>query len=179
MKLFLAGLSVGLAVFPIALYVYLVSGAAPVATSAPEMPFEKRIARIARRATILKEMPKTTPITLDETNLLAGVPVYLQHCATCHGLPNHEITAIAKGMYPKPPQLFRGKGVTDDTPGQTYWKVANGIRLSGMPGFKQSLSEQQIWQVSLLLANAHTLPQSVQSALGQTITASDQQRIGK
>jgi mono/diheme cytochrome c family protein len=32
--------------------------------------------------------------------------------------------------------------------------VANGIRLTGMPAFKDILSETQIWQVSLLLANA-------------------------
>src|SRR5262245_53619158 len=51
-------------------------------------------------------------------------------------------------MFPKPPHLFRGKGVTDDEPGETYWKVANGIRLTGMPAFKNSLSETEMWQVS-------------------------------
>ncbi len=45
-------------------------------------------------------------------------------------------------------------GVSDDPPGETFWKVSNGIRLTGMPAFKNILSETQIWQVSLLLANA-------------------------
>jgi mono/diheme cytochrome c family protein len=45
-------------------------------------------------------------------------------------------------------------GVSDDPPGETYWKVANGIRLSGMPAFKGVLTENEMWQVSLLLANA-------------------------
>jgi len=45
-------------------------------------------------------------------------------------------------------------GVTDDPPGETYWKVANGIRLTGMPSYKGILSETEMWQVSLLLANA-------------------------
>jgi mono/diheme cytochrome c family protein len=45
-------------------------------------------------------------------------------------------------------------GVTDDPPGETYWKVANGIRLTGMPAFKDALTETEMWQVSLLLANA-------------------------
>jgi mono/diheme cytochrome c family protein len=48
--------------------------------------------------------------------------------------------------------------VTDDPAGETYWKVENGIRLSGMPGFKGALTDQQMWQVSILLANAHSLP---------------------
>jgi mono/diheme cytochrome c family protein len=44
--------------------------------------------------------------------------------------------------------------VSDDPPGEIYWKVANGIRLTGMPAFKSVLSETEMWQVSLLLANA-------------------------
>jgi mono/diheme cytochrome c family protein len=45
-------------------------------------------------------------------------------------------------------------GVSDDPPGETYWKVANGIRLSGMPSYNQVLSDTEMWQVSVLLANA-------------------------
>jgi mono/diheme cytochrome c family protein len=45
-------------------------------------------------------------------------------------------------------------GVTDDPPGETYWKVANGIRLTGMPSFEKVLTDTEMWQVSLLLANA-------------------------
>ena len=44
--------------------------------------------------------------------------------------------------------------MSDDPPGETYWKVANGIRLTGMPAYKGVLTENQIWQVSQLLANA-------------------------
>jgi mono/diheme cytochrome c family protein len=68
-------------------------------------------------------------------------------------------------MFPKPPKLLEGKGVTDDEPGETYWKVANGIRLTGMPGFGESLSQTQMWQVSLLVARADKLPESVKAAL--------------
>ncbi|HMC58879.1 MAG TPA: hypothetical protein VKJ01_06795, partial [Candidatus Solibacter sp.] len=56
-------------------------------------------------------------------------------------------------------------GVTDDPAGETYWKVANGIRLTGMPGFSGSLSTEQMWQVSLLLSNADKLPPTVRTAL--------------
>src|SRR2546421_6687709 len=49
--------------------------------------------------------------------------------------------AVAQGMYPEPPQLFHGTGVTDDDAWESYWKVENGIRMSGMPGFKGPLTE--------------------------------------
>jgi len=37
--------------------------------------------------------------------------------------------------------------------------------LTGMPGFSKSLNETQMWQVSLLLANADKLPASAKEAL--------------
>jgi hypothetical protein len=65
-------------------------------------------------------------------------------------------------MFPDAPPLWEMHhhgsetmmGVTDDPPGETYWKVANGIRLTGMPSYKDVLTETEMWQVSLLLANA-------------------------
>src|SRR5260221_305439 len=110
-------------------------------------------------------MPKNVPIQANEANYLAGADLYKQHCAVCHGLPLAPKSAIATGMYPHPPLLFEGKGVTDDEPGESYWKILNGIRLSGMPGFSKSLSETQMWQMALLVANADKLPPSVKTAL--------------
>jgi mono/diheme cytochrome c family protein len=46
-------------------------------------------------------------------------------------------------------------GVSNDSPGETWWKVSNGLRLSGMPAFQGVLSDNEIWQVSLLLSNAN------------------------
>ena len=165
MKTFLIGLIIGLILVPLCVYVYFVTGSAPVATAAPEMPFEKMLAHGALSAHIAKEMPKSVPVPADETNFAAGAQVYRENCAVCHGLPGGTPTAVARGMYPKPPKLLEGTGVTDDEPGETYWKVSNGIRLSGMPGFSESLSQTQMWQVSLLLAHADKLPDSVKTAL--------------
>jgi mono/diheme cytochrome c family protein len=68
-------------------------------------------------------------------------------------------------MFPKPPQLFHGTGVTDDPASETYWKAANGIRLSRMPSFKTKLSDTQLWQVSQLLAHANEIPGSMKKVL--------------
>jgi hypothetical protein len=66
--------------------------------------------------------------------------------------------------------LFKGHGVTDDPVGETYWKISNGIRLTGMPAYTNSLSQTETWQVSLLLANADKLPQRIRSALEEPLT---------
>lgn len=57
-------------------------------------------------------------------------------------------------------------GVSADAPGVSFWKIKNGIRLTGMASFKHILSDTQIWQVALLLHEAgHPLPESVTEVL--------------
>jgi thiosulfate dehydrogenase len=129
------------------------------------MPFERTLAKMALHARLDKEMPKSVPISADEPAYVAGAQIYKEHCAVCHGLAGQAQTAIAQGMFPKPPKLMEGTGVTDDPPGESYWKVAGGIRMTGMPGFEKTLSTTQMWQVSLLLANADKLPKTAKDIL--------------
>jgi thiosulfate dehydrogenase len=55
--------------------------------------------------------------------------------------------------------------VTDDPAWETYWKAKNGIRLTGMPGLKGALNDTQLWQVSVLLANADKISPAVKAVL--------------
>src|ERR1700720_4355703 len=162
---FIAGLILGLLLVPFGVYLYVASGSAPGATTDSDFPFEAFFAHKALNARIKKDMPKNVPIQPNEANYVAGAELYKQHCAVCHGLPLAPKTSIATGMYPKPPLLLEGKGVTDDEPGESYWKIFNGFRLTGMPGFSKSLSETQMWQLALLVANADKLPPSAKAVL--------------
>ena len=165
MKAFIAGLIIGVLLIVGGGVYYVMSGSAPVAVNDKPIPFEKFFAHKGLNARIEKEMPKSVPVAADETAFLAGADVYQHHCEICHGRPNTDQSSIAKGMFPKPPALFKGKGVTDDPAGETYWKVANGIRLTGMPGFKQELNDTEMWQVSMLLANADKISDAVKDRL--------------
>jgi len=170
MKSFITGLIVGLLVIPVAGYFYVRSGRMPVATSAPPLPLERYIAHTALHARLAKEAPKTVPMQATEDNLMAGADVYRNNCSGCHGLPARPSSTAADSFFPKPPQLFSNDDmVTDDPPGVTYWKVKNGIRLTAMPAFSSSLNSNQMWQVSLLLAQADKLPAAVQQKLAQPI----------
>jgi len=152
-------------------YWYFSSGRAPVAVTASEMPFERRLARLGLHA-YLDKLPHPEPqVPADETNLLAGAKVYREHCAVCHGVPDTSKTSIAEGMFPRPPQLFKGTGVTDDDAWESYWKVAGGIRMTGMPGFKDHLSETQLWQVAVLVKNADKISAAVKAELAGTSSA--------
>ncbi len=162
---FLLGVVFGILLIAASAYSYFAFGYAPVATAAAPIPFETSLAKMALRRVVSKQMPQAIPIAASEENFLAGAKVYRSYCVVCHGAATVTQTAIAKGEFPKPPELFKGKGVTDDPAAETWWKVANGIRLTGMPAFKGSLSDEQMWQVSLLLANADKLSDSVRVAL--------------
>lgn len=168
---FVFGLIIGLVAVPVIVYFYFSMGIAPVATSAAPMPFEKDFARMALHARLDKEMPKSVPVASDEAAFTVGAQIYKEHCAVCHGLPGLPQSAIATGMFPKPPKLMQGTGVTDDPPGETYWKVSGGIRMTGMPGFEKTLSTTQMWQVSLLCANADKLPASAKQILAEVPAA--------
>jgi len=159
------GILLGVLLIACGVYFYFSTGRAPVATADPPMPLEKKFAHMALNARIAKEKTPESPVVADEKGFLSGAEVYKHNCAVCHGLPDQPKTAIAQGMYPPPPQLFHGTGVSDDPASETYWKAENGIRLTGMPGFKGRLTETQIWEVSVLLANSDKIPASVKAAL--------------
>jgi len=161
----LLGIVLTLAALAAGVYFYFSTGRAPVAVTSPEMPFEHKMAHMAIDA-YLEKLPHPEPmVPADEANLLAGVKVYKENCAVCHGVPNAKPTAIAEGMAPRPPQLFKGTGVTDDEPWESYWKVENGIRMTGMPGFKDRLNETQIWQAAVLVKNADKITPAVKAEL--------------
>ena len=133
-------------------------GAVPVAVADAAFPLEKQVVRVPMQARIEREK-KDPPFGTSEDVFEGGAKVYRAQCASCHGTPGHDV-AFAKDMYPSAPQLWkkhtRGNvvGVSDDEAGETYWKVANGIRLTGMPSYSKVLSDTEMWQVSLLLKNA-------------------------
>jgi thiosulfate dehydrogenase len=164
---FIFGVLIGLILLPIGVYFYFASGHVPTAVSGRPMPFEKKLAKMGLNSALERQAPRSTPFQPTEADYTAGAWTYRENCAVCHGLPNQAKSTIAKGMYPEPPQLWKGKGVTDDPVGETYWKVDNGIRLTGMPGYKKTLDDHQIWQVSWLLANGDKLPASVTEILNR------------
>jgi thiosulfate dehydrogenase len=155
---FLLGVLLTLIAVPVAAYCYLRYGHPPVAVADAPLPYEADIVHIAMGKRIHAEMPAAAPIEASAPNLEIGAHIYRENCAMCHGLYGRP-TPFSQHMYPPPPPLWAPHGdgvvgVSDDPPGETYWKVANGIRLSGMPAFDHVLNETQMWQVTLLLANA-------------------------
>jgi thiosulfate dehydrogenase len=151
-------------------------GSPPVAVADPPFPWESQIVSVPLAARIHKELQKP-PFGASEDSFEAGAMIYSNSCAVCHGTPKQD-SKFARYMYPKAPQLFRKHanstvvGVSDDDPGVTFWKIRNGIRLTGMPTFQRLYSNEQMWDVALLLKNAdQPLPDPVTKLLEQGTAA--------
>lgn len=157
----LMGLILGVILSPLAVLAWFQFGKVPVAVADPPLPQEQLITSVPLNARIHRELVTNVPLQVDENNLISGAQVYRDQCASCHGY-HGKPSSFGAHMFPDAPPLWEVHhhgdetmvGVSDDPPGETYWKVANGIRLTGMPSYKTVLTDTQMWQVSLLLANA-------------------------
>ena len=148
----------GLLLLPLAVYIYLAFGHPPVATADKPFPLEAKIVGIPLQARIAREMPAASPIPASDENLNAGASLYKDKCEFCHGTADQP-SAVGRSTFPRAPQLWIKRpngsvGVSGDPVGATYWKIKNGIRLTAMPAYGSSLTETQLWQVSLLLSLA-------------------------
>jgi mono/diheme cytochrome c family protein len=162
----------GLLLLPLAIYLYLAFGKPPVAVGDEAFPFEERIVMVPLEARIQRELATAPPIAASDQNLNAGAGIYEDKCESCHGTAD-EPSGIGNKMFPHAPQFWRKPlngemSVGDDPVGETYWKIKNGIRLSGMPAYGKVLSETQLWQVSLLLSMADKpLPAEASRTVGR------------
>ena len=151
-----------LVVLGLAAYIGLRAGLMPANADATPGNLERWAAKTSLHATLAREAPRTpNPMPSTDANYAAGIKLYAENCAVCHGTSDGEPTNIARGLYQDPPQ-FAKHGVEDDPDGVSYWKVAHGIRLTGMPAFNRTLKDDQIWQIVMFLKNMDALPPAPQ-----------------
>ena len=172
MRGFILGVLVTLVLIGLVGYGLVRSGRIPANADAKAGGLELWAANTSLAATLRREAPSgPNPVPLTEANLMEGVRLYADHCAICHGTSAGvgAVSGIARGEYPGPPQLTTD-GVEDDPEGYTYWKVKHGIRLTGMPAWRDSLSDRQIWTLALLLKHMDKLPPEARAAWAQRPT---------
>jgi mono/diheme cytochrome c family protein len=139
-------------------YLTIVNGWTPANADDTPGAFEKWAARTSLRATIAREMPQGgAPIAPSVENVRAGLKLYGENCAFCHGLADGKATNSALGLFQKPPLLAK-RPVTNDPPGTVYWKIAHGVRFTGMPAYRETLTQDQLWQLTVFLQQMEKLP---------------------
>lgn len=72
-----------------------------------------------------------------------GFADYREMCAGCHGGPGLSRDVIGQGLYPMAPAL--AQSAKRLSPSELFWITKNGIKMTGMPAFGQTHSDDKIW----------------------------------
>ena len=76
--------------------------------------------------------------------IAAGAGLYNEMCTGCHLGPGVERSELSQGLYPSAPELARGD---DLTPAQQFWVIKHGVKLTAMPAWGKTHTDQLIWDM--------------------------------
>ena len=91
----------------------------------------------------------TAPLLDDERMVMAGFRHYREMCVGCHLAPGVNSTEIRKGLLPEPPKLQ--KAVEEWKPAELFWVIKNGVKMTGMPAWGPTHSDEKIWTMVAFL----------------------------
>lgn len=160
MRNLILGFAIGVIVVLAIAFLWVRFGLIDPRADTSESSIEKAIAMPSLDAAVDRHAPEVkNPLDSSDATLVAGMKIYQANCASCHGDISHPQGALAEALYPRAPQF------ADDAPdmpeNQNFYIIQHGVRLSGMPAWKQSLSDQEMWQVTTFLSHMDKLPPSV------------------
>ncbi len=114
---------------------------------------EKFAATTARRLAVPSNYRQLhNPVSTSPENLRAGMGHFADHCATCHANDGSGDTMFGNGLYPKPPDM-RSADTQDESDGELYYTIENGVRLTGMPAFgkEHDVGDADTWRLVLFI----------------------------
>jgi mono/diheme cytochrome c family protein len=74
----------------------------------------------------------------------AGAGLYGEMCAGCHLGPGVERSELSQGLYPQAPELAKGSG---HGPGEQFWIIKHGVKLTAMPAWGKTHPDPLIWDM--------------------------------
>lgn len=89
------------------------------------------------------------PLSPSESNVNAAGQIYVDECAQCHGDRGKGDGPEARSHYPLPADLTDPKRLANVADGEIFYQISEGRR--PMPSFKGRLTEDQRWQLVLLV----------------------------
>lgn len=129
------------------------------ATSMPPK-WEAAIAERCFTTSVARQAPKlVSPVAADSENLRAGMKIFRDSCAGCHGDAVTPSRWGTTSFYPRVPQF--GSAPPDKPDWQLFWIVKHGVRYTGMGGCNGLLADSDIWKVAEFLSHLRNLPPDV------------------
>jgi cytochrome c len=100
---------------------------------------------------VVRGKSESNPLKDTPAGAADGKEAFSHYCVACHGKDGQNTgVPFADRMSPPVPSLA-GKEVQSYSDGQLKWIIDYGIWPSGMPGSKNTLSDEEIWSIVLYL----------------------------
>jgi mono/diheme cytochrome c family protein len=99
---------------------------------------------------------KTNPLPETDEVLRQGQEAFLGSCSFCHGSDGRGGTSIGHSMDPPAADLSSAH-VQHWSDGELFWIVQNGVRHTGMPSWRSTISEDDTWKLARYI---HSLPRA-------------------
>ena len=116
---------------------------------------ETSLANAAKDVTIpLEAGKKTNPLPQTDAVVSQGQEVFLGSCAQCHGPDGRGDSNIGRNMDP-PAMDLSSPHVQHWSDAELFWIIQNGVRLTGMPSWRSSISDNDTWELARFI---HNLP---------------------
>jgi len=158
---FLLGVIVTLLILILGGLGYTLLGFFPTPANVPPPHLERALANGAMDASMERHAPHlTSPLMPTDQNLEDGMKLYTMNCALCHGGLDRKPSTLATSFYPPPPNLISDP--PDDPEWHIYYVIRTGARYTGMPAWDKTLTEQDMWKLTMLLSHMDKLPLGVQ-----------------
>jgi len=137
-----------IAVFIIGFLLYIFSGTYDISQLTPHNGLTKWVIKKTTHASIESRMKENAvPSNInDSTLIIEGFRHYDEMCTDCHGGPGVELDELAAGLYPKPPKIY--KHATQEDPQEFFWIIKNGIKMTGMPAYSPTHTDEKIWAIT-------------------------------
>ena len=96
---------------------------------------------------------QTNSLAATAENIDAGGRLYQSQCAQCHGVEGYGDGEVGQSLTPSPALLAHLIQTPIAIDEYLLWSISDGGQELGtaMPAFKDSLSQEQIWQIVLYL----------------------------
>jgi len=161
MRNFILGIVITILVLLIVGLGVVLLGFVPTNANTEPPKLEQQIAMSALDASVERHAPHVnSPVPPTDENLIEGIKIYTMNCALCHGGLDRKPSALAHSFYPPPPNLISDP--PDDPEWHLFYTIRTGIRYTGMPAWDKTLSEPDMWKITMLLSHLDKLPPAVQ-----------------
>ncbi len=152
MKNILFGSILTLLIIAVASFVFMYSGFYNLSATIPHMKAtESAIHMMKEKSISANSRNIVVPNLSDKSILINGYKGYDAMCVTCHAAPGKSATVIADGLYPKPPEFDNKEIIEEWNEKELFWIIKNGIKLTGMPAYGPTHSDEDLWAIVAFL----------------------------